>query len=828
MLDLADVLGQPEIAQRLTELLDQPEARIVRLSGPAGSGKSCVARQVAEAWVEHGHGCVVAIGDEEHSARDLYPLLSGLSHAPAGWGNIVSIGARSALKAADGAIPGPGVATTIFELLSAAFRQRIERILKPYTAPEQGVILDLKRLARGRRLLVVADNAHWWDGDSLNLLNDLTSDPLREAIKPLASILVLLVDTADEQRVVAPDAFGSLAKRAGERRELIRGCSFSEFPAVLQAFGLTEPLPDDALRALFVATGGHLKVVEQVAAYTKGGATGALTASPDEYLTRLVAARFASVGTLSPAVSDLLARAAVLGLTFNEDELLCLTETKRATLRELISSAERIGFIERGAGTLAFSHDVIRSAILQGRPASQFAALHAKLADCLAILRPGDYGARAHAQSEAGEGERSREMLALSSVSQLRNGAPRSRVLRKAAIERPDDTHFAAYLTCIADGYDAVAAGDFASALPALYTPVTGESTLMASERNYLAALCSMELQTADGFTQAREILNSWIPHLADETELRVRFLMLLQQAQVLAGMFDEARESERRIEQDLLRRLPYDAEAAVFLQIQNRRATAVNGPTVASRRIHEAVTFFRQSGRDSTRDLLELFRSLNNMAAAEIRLGAFEEAHRSCEDAQGIALEFPETVRRLDCLASNAVLAALRFGTINASEAVARQRLVIESPEGAGDKFLHRCNLATYLLLDAQDEDAEDELRRLGEEIVGQEIAESYLYFYWAACSVGLAAVRGEVDEALRLHREMEEFSRIIRWPCAQHVRRRQALLPELLPVVSGASTRDSADRVLLDAYPLEVGPGWDYYARLFPCAELSFWSDS
>jgi len=825
---VAEVLGQPEVAQRLTEMLYGPDVRIVRLSGPAGSGKSFVARQVAQSWVEHGDGCVVAIGDEEHSARDLYPLLSGLSHAPAGWGNVVSIGARSALKAADGALPGPGIATSIFELLSAAFRQRIERTLKPYSALERDVILDLRRLARGRRLLIVADNAHWWDEDSLILLNDLTSDPLREAIEPLASILVLLVDTAGEQRVVAPEAFASLLRRANDPCQSLRTCSFQEFPAVLEAFGLIEPLPDDVLLALFVATGGHLKIVEQAAAYASQTATDVLTSSTGDYLARLVTERFASVGTLSPAVSDLLTRAAVLGLSFSEDELLCLTESKRATLRELVSSAEAIGFVEHEAGRISFSHDIIRSAILSRSTVPQFAELHAKLAGCLTILRPGDYGARAHAEAQAGEDERSREMYALASVSQLRGGVPRSRVLSKVGLELPEDEPLREYLTCIANGYDAVAGGDFAAAIPELQTPILGESPLMASERNYLAALCLMEMQTQDGFRQALATLNSWIPNLAEESELRVRFLMLLQQAQVLAGLYDEARESERRIEQELLKRVRYDSEAAVSLQIQNRRATAVNSPTVAERRILEAVTFFQQDGRNTARDRLELFRSLNNLAAAQIRLGAFEEAHRSCEEAQWLALEFPEIVPRLDCLASNAVLAALRLGRISASEAVARQRLIIESPEGAGDKFLHRCNLAAFLLLDSQDEEADAELRLLGAEIVGQEIAESYLYFYWAACSVGLAAVRGEVDNARRLHDEMDTFSRTIGWPCAPHVRRRQALLPELLPMVDRASPRMKADRILLDAHPLEVGPGWDYYARLFPCAELSFWSDS
>jgi hypothetical protein len=827
--DVAELLGQPAAAERLARLLEHPDTRVVRLTGPAGSGKSHIANLVAADWVNQRRVCVIAVGDEEHSSRELYPLLMGLSRAHASRGQLVRTGARSALQVADRALVGASIGTTIFDLLSAAFRQRIERALKAYSSLERDVILDLKRLARSRKLLLVADNAHWWDADSLRLIHDVVSDVLHDAIPQLASVVVLLVDTSDEQRVVAPEAFSSLASLAAEPTERTARCTPEQFSAVLSAFGMTDSLPDDILHALFIATHGHLKLAEQVAAYAQHSSLQALAdSSGGHYLTRLVSARLASLGSSSPEISDLLIRAAVLGLTFSEHELLCISDAKRAALRELIRNAEGIGFIERDGDQISFSHDVIRSAILSDRPPEQFDELHAKLSDCLAILRPGDYATRAQADRQAGDAARAREMLALACISQLRRGVPPSRALARGLLELPEDRALKDYLTRIADGYAAVGAGDFAGPIPALRTPLHGESKLMAAERNYLAALCSMELQTADGFAEAVAMLTSWLPSLDGEVELRLRFLMLLQQAQVLSELLEEARETESKIEQQLLDRVPYDPDAAIALQIQNRRASAVNGPTVAEQRIREAVTFFRAGSRPTSREQLELYRSLNNLIATQIRLGKFAEAHANAEDAERIALDNPDVVRRLDCLASNAVLAGLRLGVIDVTEAIIRQQMIITSPEGAADKFLHRCNLAAFLLLAARDGEADAELQRLGDELRSQSIAETYLYFYWAASSAGLAAVRGELQEALRLHAEMEHFSQAIRWPCAAHVRRRQLLLPELLPLITADTPREAADRILLDTHPNEVGPGWDYYARLFPCAELSYWSDS
>jgi hypothetical protein len=350
----------------------------------------------------------------------------------------------------------------------------------------------------------------------------------------------------------------------------------------------------------------------------------------------------------------------------------------------------------------------------------------------------------------------------------------------------------------------------------------------MAAERNYLAAIRAMELQTAAGFDDARRILSSWEPELEHEVELQLRFSLLLQQAYVLSEMFDEARETELRIERKLHARARYDLDAAVLVQVQNRRASAVTVPEVAEAVIRESVSFFRRGTKDVVRDSLELYRSLNNLAACQLRLGKDGEALLNAGEAERIAVDTPDLVHRLDVLASNAVVAGYRSDAVTLDDALARQRLVIESPEGGDDKFIHRCNLVAFLLLASLDDEAADELERLGHELHANEFAETYLIFYWSALRVTLAAVRGDIEDSLAKHAEMDAFAASIRWPTAPYVRRRQVLLRAALASFDPASDRVAVDRLLLDAYPSEIGPAWPYYGRLMPCAELSFWSDS
>ena len=78
---------------------------------------------------------------------------------------------------------------------------------------------------------------------------------------------------------------------------------------------------------------------------------------------------------------------------------------------------------------------------------------------------------------------------------------------------------------------------------------------------------------------------------------MAVRFLLLRQQAFVLANDYEEARRTEIDIHRRLAVRAQHDHGAATLLQVQNRRAGAVMSPEIAVRRIEEAVDYFRGEG---------------------------------------------------------------------------------------------------------------------------------------------------------------------------------------------------------------------------------------
>jgi len=419
-------------------------------------------------------------------------------------------------------------------------------------------------------------------------------------------------------------------------------------------------------------------------------------------------------------------------------------------------------------------------------------------------------------------------MVALAGVSQIRRGVALVKVLARVEAQIPGDANLVAYLQLIATAYDAVAEGDFASVTPRLGSPLPTETTGMAAERNYVAAICSLGSQTRAGADSARRTLSSWVDVLESYVELRLRFLLLLQQAQVLCEMFDEARTTEMQLEQTLSARASYDVEAAVLMQIQNRRAGGVMSPEVAQERIRNAVSFFRRGTGEVIRDDRELYRSLTNLAAIEVRLDKNASAYEHALEAEAIAINSPDAGHRLDVLASGIVLAGYRSGSVAIDETIRRQALIVHSPEGSKDNFIQRCNLAAYMLLGGHDDEAAQELDGLREAMNSNGIDETYLVYYYTTLTVAAAALGGDLEESLRRHHAMDDFVASLHWPYASYIRRRQALLVDILVGFDSQQPRTTADRSLINSRPLEIGPAWPYYARLIPCAELSFWSDS
>ena len=826
---LEDLLRQDEVVSELVDYLSEDDHRIARLTGPSGSGKSYAALLAGATWRDAGGRVVVATGDPVQTHRRLYPFLAGIGSLPRDWRGIAAKGSRNALRVADIVTGTGGLGGSVFDVLASVLGGRASDSLRHLSAEECEVVTGLVRGSRSRRLLVIADNAHYWDPTSLGVLLELLSPRLVDAIKPMANIRILLVDTEAGQGVVAEPEFRSVAAHTDTPWTLSL-VNETQFGLVLQHLGLERPLDPELIPALHSITGGHLMLAEQLVAYLNGEAPDAarLLASGGDGVTALLEARLRSLGPSGTELAELLKRAAVIGTSFAPVEIECLARTDQTHVGSLIERARTVNFVDvHSRSSLRFSHEVLRDHFIGSTPPQELRNLRTDFERCLSVLRPADYATRAALLLEGGDLKRGRDMYALSAIAELRGGTRRDRIMQDTVAELPDDEDLHTFLARIAAAYEAIGRGDYGAPAIALQSPSADESLVMAAERNYLRALCSMEAETAQGFDEAIRILRQWRMELAHEPELAIRYLLLLQQAEVLAGEVDAARATEAAIEAQLARRRVSDASAEFLTHLQNRRSGAINAPEVAEARIADAVAYFRNA--EATRPApLELYRALTNHCGVLLKLGRDGEALATAREAERLVVEQPMFLPRPDVLAANLTLAALRTGSLTPDEAAANQRAIVSSPSGSSESFLHRCNLVSYLLLAGDDAAAEFELHSLAADVERNGISESYLIYYWRVLRISAALVLGDRETATVEHEAMTEFVHALRWPAAAYVRRRHDLLRSRLESVDTSTGRLELDVALVATNPSEVGAAWRYYARLFPCCELSFWSES
>ncbi len=345
--------------------------RIVLVTGDAGAGKTALADQVSQRLAAAGWA-VTAGRCPEHEG------------APAGWPWAEAL--RRLTAVGPPAEPAP-LAPLLTDAPAAggdvtAARFRLHRAVAGY----------LDEVSRAAPLLVVLDDLHRADGETLAILADVAAD------RPAARILLLGGYRPAEVTGPLADCLAGLAAREPARIAL----SGLDVAATGQLIVATCARPVDAETAMAIAerTGGNPFFIRETARLLDSEGALAATTSVPAGVRAVLQRRIARL----PAIAQtILGQAAVLGTETGVDVLADVAGAGEDVLLDAVEAGLLTGLLtEPAPGRIRFAHDLVRDTLYQGLSQLRRARLHGRAAAAIERHHPAEVAALAHHYAAAG------------------------------------------------------------------------------------------------------------------------------------------------------------------------------------------------------------------------------------------------------------------------------------------------------------------------------------------------------------------------------------------------------------------------------------------
>jgi hypothetical protein len=827
--DLWTLLGYDEVAAGIAEAMNEGD-EVCLIEGPPGVGKSWLAKGIGALWENGGGATVVVEGDPLRTDVSLYPFSFAMTGLGKGWKDMVPAVANMA-RAGEVLLGTAGLITTTVQLLDGIRRRRRGSRAVLLDDHEQQILHELGHLARKRPLLLLADNLHWWDEASLALLAQLRAPRMIEAFSFLAELRVLAVETPEPYQAIAhPEAHAALLRAGATRRFAVAKIPEDRFPSVLAALGTGE-LPDRRVSdAVYALSGGHLALASRCAQRLANNDADAflVAADTDEFITRILTERLESLGQEGRTAVQLLEIGAALGLRFGTQEIICASEFEASETRRLLRACRDERLLESSRDNHVFVHELYRRHLLE-QALSDRVEIHERLADCLRLIRPGDYELRCANAIAAERPDLAGALAVHTGLLREREGGSwtDSPATIKAAVE---NAGLADVMERLARALQHAARYECKEGLALLDGLRSDVPSSLMAEAEYLRAMCLMSTRGEDDRAAGRAILDGWLGFENEEPELGTRMCLL----RILGYSRTASKERGRALEVDLKRflidRAAYDPSATDALYTLDRSSASLYETDIALIRTKKAVEFHRPSTSDDIpRRPVEYYRSLNNYCAELISNAEYEKAVTAHGELDAFIAKYaPGTFPRLDFPAMNGLLAMYRSGRLTAVDAVRRQERIVQELAPAPDRFYAENGLAVYLTLVGRYDESIALLGQIDETLHRTRAVPDPSMVYMIRANRCVARfLAGDREGLTEDWADLTPVVSSITYMLRRYLVRRHELLYSFLRDV-GTTTPEEFDLCIVRAHPDEFGKLWDNYGRALRVAVVQFWKEN
>jgi energy-coupling factor transporter ATP-binding protein EcfA2 len=822
-------LGYDHTASDIASALSE-SADIVVIEGPPGVGKSWLAKHIGGMWDSGGGVTVVAEGDPLKSEEPFYPFRFAMSELPVGWKSMLSSAADLA-KLGETTLGTAGVITATVKTL-AGIRGKQRRQGSIYLGDVgQEALFEMEKLGKKGPILFIADNLHWWDADSLHLLDQLRGERMASMHPFLTEMRVLALQTPEPyQSVAQPEAHEILLKPGRTRAFCLDKVPREGFENVLEALGAPSAPSAAVADTIYRLSGGHLALVSRCAKRLDGAEEHDLFAARDidEFTRVLLTERMAALGTRGKHALAVLRIAAILGLTFRREELTCAAVTDEPETVELLRYCRDEDVLELSKGVGSFVHELYRQYFLQ-TTAHDKIAVHERLADCLRLLRPSEYVIRCK-NAVAAEQERQAAALGVhAALQEVREGRD-WQDLPQATVEVIQEGGLTGVVETFVLASERLGVYRQAECHNALDSLPRDLPKSLLAEADYLRAMCLMSTRSEEDRGTGRAILESWVGYEEQEPEIGIRLLQLLLYGMTHLPDKEPGRNLEGRIRHVLGERTAFDRAAKDAIYVLDRCSASLYQPDIAVIRTREAVAYFA-AGDEQTVLLrpLEYYRCLVNHGANLIATAQYEKARDVYDTLARLVDEYSQDVfPRLDFPHTNSLLADYRLESTTAQEAVVRQRDIATNHRVESDPFYVDNALAVYLSLSGEQQEAISILDGLDSLLSeSRSIPEPSMTYLIRSNRCAARFLAGDFDRAVEEWDALDGVVEKIAYVFRPLMLRRHELLAKIMGRREPMSPV-AFDTCLIADGSREYGPLWKNFGRGFRMPEVEFWRDS
>lgn len=826
MADLWKTLGYDRVAGDIAERLGaSPDIRLIQ--GPPGVGKSWLAKGIGGMWESAGGGVVVAEGDSLRSEISLYPF--GIA-----MGSLSSLFPESQASAIEMSSEAGRSSPRTGSLLAASVKALANR--QTGARRERGVLLDraeqdalfkLAKLGRERPLLVIADNLHWWDTKSLEFLCRLRDVRMTEAFPFLAAMRVLAVETVPPYQSVAhPEARAALLEPRLTDPVALGHVPREGFEDVLLALGAPRRPSSETADLIYKFSGGHLVLASRCAERLRGDEAGEFLTTYDSanFVSKLLNERLHSLGNAGEKAIGMLQVAALSGLTFRRDELVCATGIDEGETRRLLRRCRDENVLELRDGIGRFVHDFYREYFLDMIGEDRIAIQEA-LGDCLRKLSPANYESRCINALEVEREDAAAAFAIQAALQRQREGLP-WRELPAPALR----VMATRGLTWIAERFEI--ASDHAKhfrtvdCLQTLSNLPHDLPTHLNAEADYVRAAALMTTRGEKDRAEAEAMLEEWADLVDQEAELGLRLMRLRLYAMAMRVDKKPGLKLENELRQHLRKRAPFDAAATDALYILDRCAGGMHPPERALDMMARAVEHFGPRDNEAIlRRPVEYYLSLVNFGAELIAIGSYAKAMEIHSKLDRLINSYESGVfPRRDYAKINHLLAAYRTGAVGIEGAVRQQREIVRKHDTPNDPFHAENGLACYLMLAGAHEDAIVVFDRLCEELSRRPDPEPSMVYLIRANRCAARYVAGETDGPRREWAQLDDVVTEIPYVTRMAMIHRHRMLADVMSDGQRVSAKEF-DECLLDHPPPGFEHYWAQHGRAFRMPAIQWW---